>query len=106
MFVRSGEILSPGPTSIDKTNDCAMKAERGAPVRGFDPPSGDTVLKTTGEEAGAGQASDTNTFWSLLCRKQARKNLDPSPMAKNRPFCRFGRRAFKLCQKIRLYGNL
>ena len=29
----------------------------------------------------------------LLCRKQATKNLDTSPMAKNRPFFRFERRA-------------
>ena len=27
--------------------------------------------------------------WALLCRNQATKNLDPSPMAKNRPFSRF-----------------
>ena len=49
MFVRSGEIPSPGQTSIDKTNDCAMKSERGAPVRGSDPPSGQSVHKTTGD---------------------------------------------------------
>ena len=48
MFVRSGEISSPGQTCIDKTNDCAMKSERGALVRGSDPPSGHSVLKTTG----------------------------------------------------------
>ena len=49
MFVRSREIPSPGQTSIDKTNDCAMKSERGAPVRGSDPPSGHSVYKTTGD---------------------------------------------------------
>ena len=49
MFVRSGEIPSPGQTSIDKTNDCAMKSERGAPVRGSYPPFGHTVHKTTGD---------------------------------------------------------
>ena len=32
-------------------------------------------------------------IWALLCRKQATKILDPSPMAKHRPFCRFGERA-------------
>ena len=47
MFVRSSEIPSPGQTSIDKTNDFAMKSERGAPVRGSDPPSGHSVYKTT-----------------------------------------------------------
>ena len=29
-FIRSGEIPSPGQTSIDKANDCAMKSERGS----------------------------------------------------------------------------
>ena len=50
-FVRSGEIASPGQTSIDETNDCAMKSERGAPVRGSDPPSGHSVHKTTGDRS-------------------------------------------------------
>ena len=49
MFVRSGEIPSPGQVSIDKTNDCAMKSERGALARGSDPPSGHIVHKTTGD---------------------------------------------------------
>ena len=49
MFVRSGGIPSPGQTSIDKTNDCAMKSDRGALVRGSDPPSGHSVHKTTGD---------------------------------------------------------
>ena len=48
-FVRSGKIPSPGQTSIDINNDCAMKSERGAPVRGSDPPSGHSVHKTTGD---------------------------------------------------------
>ena len=49
MFARSGEMPSPGQTSIDKTNDCAMKPERGALVGGSDPPSGHSVHKTTGD---------------------------------------------------------
>ena len=49
MFVRSGEIPSPGQTSSDKNKDCAMKSERGTPVRGSDPPSGHSVYKTTGD---------------------------------------------------------
>ena len=49
MFIRSGEIPSPRQTSIDKTNDCAMKSERGALVRDSDPPSGHCVHKTTGD---------------------------------------------------------
>ena len=48
MFVRSGEIPSPGQASIDITNDCAMKFERCALVRGSDPPSGHSVHRTTG----------------------------------------------------------
>ena len=31
-------------------------------------------------------------IWALLCRKQATKIIDPSPMEKNRPVFRFGRR--------------
>ena len=49
MFVRSGEVPSPRQTWIDKTNDCAMKSERGVLVRGSDPPSGDIVHKTAGD---------------------------------------------------------
>ena len=63
MFARSGEIPSPGQTSIAKTNDCAMKSERGAPVRGSDPPSGQRCSQNDRwYVAGAGQASDTHTF--------------------------------------------
>ena len=36
-------------TSIDKNDDCAMKSERGAFVRGSDPPSDHSVHKTTGD---------------------------------------------------------
>ena len=49
MLIRSGEIPSPRQTSIDKNNDCAMKSERGALVRGADPSSGHSVHKTTGD---------------------------------------------------------
>ena len=45
MFVRSGEIPSPGQTSIDKTNDCTMKSERGALVRASYPPSGHSTKR-------------------------------------------------------------
>ena len=45
----NGEIPSPRQTSIDKTNNCAMKSEWGALVRGSDPPSGHSVNKTTGD---------------------------------------------------------
>ena len=49
MFVRSGEIPSPRQTSIDETNDCAMESERGALVRGSDPPSSHSVHNTNGD---------------------------------------------------------
>ena len=41
--------LNSGQTSMDKTNDCAVKSERGALVRGSDLPSGHSVDKTTGD---------------------------------------------------------
>ena len=46
--IRSGEIPSPRQTSVDKSNVCVMKSERGALVRGSDPPSGHSVHTTTG----------------------------------------------------------
>ena len=49
VFIRSGEIPSPRQTSVDKTNDCSMKSELGALVRGSDPPSSHSVHKTTGD---------------------------------------------------------
>ena len=45
MLIRSGEIPSPRQTSIDKTNGCAMNSERGALVRGSDPPSCHSVQR-------------------------------------------------------------
>ena len=48
-LIRSGEVASPRQTSIDKTNDCLMKSERGALVRDSDPSSGHRVHKTTGD---------------------------------------------------------
>ena len=91
MFVRSGEISSPRQTSIDKTNDCAMKSKRGALVRGSDPPSGRSVHKTTGDRWRAPARRLIRDIWALLCKKQAKTNLDPSPMAKKGLFFRFGR---------------
>ena len=62
MLIRSGKILSPRQTPIDKTNDCAMKSERGALVRGSDPPSGDSVRETAGDtwRAPAGRLMQTH----------------------------------------------
>ena len=59
-----------------------MKSERRALVRGSDPPSGHSVHKTTGDVAGAGQSSDTNTFGRCCVENRTTKILDPSPMAK------------------------
>ena len=38
-LLRSAEISSPQQTSSDETNDCVIKSEKGALVRGSDPPS-------------------------------------------------------------------
>ena len=62
MFVRSGEIPSPGQTSNDQNNDCAMKSERGTPVRGSDPPSGHSVYQTTGDRWRAPARHLTQTY--------------------------------------------
>ena len=79
MLIRSGEIPSPRQTSIDKTNDRAMKSERGALVRGSDPPSGHSVHKTAGDTWRApARHSDTNAF-GRCCVENRRKNVEPSP---------------------------
>ena len=92
MFVRSGEIPSPAQTSIDKTNDYAMKSERGTLVWGSNPL---VTVFTKRPVMGGGRRPGVcyKHIWALLFRKQATKILHPSPMAKNRPFFRFGRRA-------------
>ena len=49
-----------------------MKSERGALVRGSDPPSGQRSHNGRCYEAGGGQASDTKTFgrWCVENRRQ------------------------------------
>ena len=49
-----------------------MKPERGAVVRGYDPPSGHSVRKTAGD---TWRAPARRLIQALLCRKQATKNL-------------------------------
>ena len=93
MLIRSGEIPSPRQTSIDKTNDCAMKSERGALVRGSDPPFGHSVHDTAGDRWRATARRLIQTLLGADVEKQATKILDPSPMARNRPYVRFGGRA-------------
>ena len=48
-LIRSGDITSARQASVDKTNDSVMNYERGALVRGSDPPSGHSVYKTAGD---------------------------------------------------------
>ena len=74
VFVRSGEIPSPGQTSSDKNNDCAMKSERGAPVRGSDPPSGHSVHKTTDDRWRAPARRLIPTYLGAGVQKTGDKN--------------------------------
>ena len=46
-LIRSGDITSARQASVDKTNDSVMNYERGALVRGSDPPSGHSHHNTT-----------------------------------------------------------
>ena len=85
-LTRSGEIPSPGQTSIHKTNDCAMKSERGALFRGSDPPSGHSVYRTAGDTWRVPARRLIQHIWALLCRKQVTKFHDTFPMAKKRSF--------------------
>ena len=48
-LTRSGVIPSPRQTWNDKTNNCVMKSERGALVRGSEPPSGHSVYDMAGD---------------------------------------------------------
>ena len=73
MLIRSGEIRSPRQTSIDKTNDCAMKSERGALRRGSDPPSGHSVYKTTGDTCRAPARRLIQTLLGAAVYKRADK---------------------------------
>ena len=96
MLIRSGDIPSPRQMSIDKTNYCAMKSERGARcvpcavchalVRGSDPPSGHSVHKTTGDTWRAPARHLIRTHLGAAVWKTGAKILDSSPMAKNRAF--------------------
>ena len=76
-LTRSGEIPSPRQTSIDKTNDCAIKSERGALVRGSHPPSGHSVHRTTTDTWRRRPGVWYKHIRALLCRKQATNLLIP-----------------------------
>ena len=74
-LIRSAEI--PNPRQIDKNNDCVMKSERGAFVRGSDPPSGHNVHSAGGDTWRAPAKSLIQNIWPLACRKQATKKTIP-----------------------------
>ena len=93
MFVRSGEIPSRGQTSIDKTNDCAMNLHGARSLGAPTHPLVTVFTKRTVIRGGRRPGVWYKHIWVLPCRKQAIKIIDPSPMAKNRPFFRLGRRA-------------
>ena len=87
---RSGQVPSPEQTSIDKTNDCVMKSERGALVRGSNPPQGHSVHTMVGDMWRTPARRLIKNMWSLVCRKQTTKIRDPSPIAKHRQFSGLG----------------
>ena len=94
MFVRSGEIPNPALTSIDKTNDYAIKSERGALVRGSDTPSGHGVHKTTGDRWRAPARRLIRICLGAAVLKTGDKNSRSlSDGKKIGLFFRFGRRA-------------
>ena len=86
--IRSGEIPSPRQTSVDKSNVCVMKSERGALVRGSDPPSGHSVYKTTGGTWRAPARRLIQTHLGAAVWKSGDKMSRSFSDAKNRPFFR------------------
>ena len=91
MFVRSGEIPSPGQTSSNKSIDCALKSERGAHVRGADPPSGHSVHNTVGDTWRVLARRLIQTFGR--CSVEHRRQKISIPLRRQVFFFRFGRRA-------------
>ena len=72
--VISKRQYSESSPDIDpKNHDCTMKSERGALVRGSDPPSGQCSQSNRWYVAGAGQALDSNTF-GRCCVENRRRN--------------------------------
>ena len=94
MFVRSGEIPSPGQTSIGKKHQRLLHEIDGA--RSLGAPTHPLVTVISKRPViGGGRRPGVlcKRIWALLCGKQAINILELSPTAKNRPFFRFGRRA-------------
>ena len=96
MFVRSGDIPSHRQTSIDKNNDCIMKSERGARLRGSDPPSGRSVYETSGNTwwASARRLIQTHLFGRCCVHNRRYKFSIPLRWQKVGLFFRFGRIAW------------
>ena len=76
--IRRGDIAGLRQTSIDKNNDSVMKSERGAPVRGSDPPSGHSVHNTAGDTWRAPTRRLIQNIRPLLFRKQTTKIINLS----------------------------
>ena len=77
-----------------------MKSERGALVRALTHPLVTVFTKRPVTSGGRRPGVCFRHIWALLCRKQATTNIGPSPMAKNRPFFRFGRRAYGVAGSV------
>ena len=105
MFVRSGEIPSPRQTWIDKTNDCVMKSERGALVSSSDRPSGQCSQHGRWYVAGAGQASDTNTFGRCCVENRRQKISIPLRWQKKKFFVGEERRRPKATSRPLDHGS-
>ena len=93
MFVRSGEIPSPGQTWSTKPTTAPWNLNGARPLGAPTHPLVTVFPKRPVIGGGRRPGVWYKHIWVLLCRKQATKNIDPSPMAKNRPFFRFERRA-------------
>ena len=90
LLIRSGEIPSPRQTSTKTTTapwNLNGAHSLGAPTH----PLVTVFIKRPVIRGGRRAGVWYKHIWAL-CRKQATKFLDPSPMAKNRPFFRFGRK--------------
>ena len=74
MLIRSGEIPSPRQISMDKDNDCAMKSERAALVRGSDP-SAHGVHKTAGDTWRAPASRLMRTRFGRCCVENTRQKI-------------------------------
>ena len=75
MIVGSGEISSVRQTSMDETNDYAMKCQRGAHVGDSDPPYGHCFHSTAGDTWRARARRLIQTHLGAAVNKTAVKSL-------------------------------